>query len=101
MVTVQRKSFLHIADEARVARFHHHIGALMLVAVEIDIFQLADDLPENHRKFREPLHVLDAGNGRGLLLRELVTFPDGEVLVRLAHEQDFTVVRVERIRREQ
>ena len=38
---------------------------------------------------------------RGLFLRQLVAFPDGEVFVRLAHEKNFAVVRIKRVRREQ
>ena len=40
-------------------------------------------------------------NGGGLLLRQLVALPDGEVFAGLAHEQDFAVIGVKRIRREQ
>ena len=44
MIAVQRKLPLAVPDKARIARFHRHVGALVLVAVEIDIFQLADEL---------------------------------------------------------
>ena len=101
MIVVQRKTFPAFFDKPRVARLHRRISALMFVGVEIDIFQLADDLPENHGEIRKPFHVLDAGNFRGRFFRELVAFPDREMFVRLAHEKDFAMVRIERVRREQ
>ena len=101
LVAVQRKIFPAVADETRVAAPDRHVGALVLVGVEINVFHLADDLAENHRELREPFHIFDPRNRRRLRFRQLVALPDFEMLVRLAHKKNFAVVRVERVRREQ
>jgi len=62
------------------------IGALMFIAVEIDVIQLAGERAEHRRKLLKPPHVLNARNGRGLFLRELVTHPGGQLFIGLAQE---------------
>ena len=73
----------------------------MLVAVEINIFQLAGERTENHRQIGEPFDIFYSRKRRRLLLGELVALPDGEVFVWLAEEKNLALVRIKRVRREQ
>ena len=100
LVTVQGESFLTVADETCVARLDRHVGALMLISVEVKVFQFAHERVKDHRKFRKPFHILNAGDFRRLFLGQLMALPDGQMLVRLTHEKNFAMIRVESIWRE-
>ena len=101
MIFVQRKRLLCVAHKTAVAGFHRHVGALMFVAVEENIFQFAHQRTEDDGKFRSPFYRLDAGNPRGLFLRELMAFPNFQMLTRLADKKDFPLRGIGGIRRDE
>ena len=81
-----------IADESVVARLHLHCRALVLVGVEIRALRLEHQRPEYPRKFREPLHIFNAGDFPRVRLAVFVAFPYLQVFVRLAQKQNLAML---------
>ncbi len=89
---------LDLADEAGVARLDIDDGPAVLVAVEVDVLDLAHEPAEEPGEFGEPLDLFHARGGCGFFLGELVSFPGLEVLIRLPDEEDLAQLGVEGIR---
>ncbi len=94
VVGVERVLALEPADEAGIAGFDDDFGALVFVGIEVDVFGFAGEAVEGPGEIGEPLDVLDAGDGAGLVLGEFVAFPDGDEVGGLAEEEDLALAFV-------
>ena len=94
VVLVERILRLGLADEAEVAGLDGVGGAFVLIGVEVNVLGLAEELAEDDGEFREPLDGFDAGDFLRFVLGMLVAFPDFQVLVGFAEEENLALLLV-------
>ena len=94
LVAVQRIAGLALLDEAVVGGLHHRRGAQVLVGRQIDVVGLRDQPVDPRFEAVRPFDPLDPGCFARLLLVELFTVPDRDVLAGLLDEEDFPLLGV-------
>src|SRR5690606_13754010 len=83
-------------DESHVAALHLNRCAVMLVGIEIYLFNIASqhDEVEQSREFGSPHHCIYSGSFHRLLLRELLSFPCRDFFVGLSNKKNLAVFLV-------
>ena len=92
LIIVQRITPHRVRHEARLASLHFDDGALVFVAVQINMLALAHEPVGQARELREPVNFPNATNRAGFLLRQLVAFPQFQFGCRLAEEKNLAVL---------
>ena len=85
---------MDLADETLVSGLHLVGGPVMFVVVQVSFLGLEHEELEKNGKFADPMNRVDSGNLSRIFFAVLEAFTYSQVLAWLAHKENFAMLRI-------